>query len=146
MELNKKDNSLGTQAKYYYETYKGRCVEPCYHHSFYKDELVGIGSMACCECEHNRGANNKEDYVKCNLHPFGKEKEQGIVKEISKEDETKGKHYDFVIDPYEYSFKNKLNPLQFNAIKYISRYPLKNGKQDLEKAIETIKRLIELEY
>ena len=69
-----------------------------------------------------------------------------IIRELEKESETKGDHYNFVIDPYEYSFKNKLNPLQFNAIKYITRYKVKNQKQDLEKAIETIKRLIKLEY
>jgi len=60
--------------------------------------------------------------------------------------ETKGEHYKLQIDPYEYCFKNQFNPLQFNAIKYISRYKLKNGKQDLEKAINTLQRLIELEY
>ena len=65
---------------------------------------------------------------------------------MDKQKETEGKHYDFKIDPYEYCFKNELNPLQFNAIKYITRYNVKNGKQDLEKAINTIKRLIELEY
>ena len=32
------------------------------------------------------------------------------------------------------------------ATKYIERYHLKNGKQDLEKAIHFIEKLIELEY
>jgi len=67
-----------------------------------------------------------------------------LVNAIDKE--TKGEHYKLEIDPYEYCFKNQFNPLQFNAIKYISRYKLKNGKQDLEKAINTLQRLIELEY
>lgn len=69
-----------------------------------------------------------------------------IIKGLDDELETQGEHYKLEIDPYEYCFKNDFNPLQFNAIKYISRYKLKNGKQDLEKAINTIIRLIELEY
>jgi hypothetical protein len=32
------------------------------------------------------------------------------------------------------------------ATKYIERYHLKNGKQDLEKAVHFIQKLIELEY
>lgn len=32
------------------------------------------------------------------------------------------------------------------ATKYIERYHLKNGKQDLEKAIHFLQKLIELEY
>ena len=32
------------------------------------------------------------------------------------------------------------------ATKYIERYHLKNGKQDLEKAIHFLEKLIELEY
>ena len=57
-----------------------------------------------------------------------------------------GEHYSKLeIDPYEYSMRNKLNPLQMNAIKYITRYPFKNGIEDLEKAKHTIDRLIEYE-
>ena len=40
---------------------------------------------------------------------------------------------------------NDLNPLQMNAIKYVTRYNFKNGIEDLEKAIHTINRLIEFE-
>lgn len=57
-----------------------------------------------------------------------------------------GNHYSKLkIDPYEYSMVNGLNPLQMNAIKYITRYPFKNGIEDLEKAKHTIDRLIEYE-
>ena len=47
-----------------------------------------------------------------------------------------GKHYkDMVIQPYEFISKNALSFLQGNVIKYVSRYKLKNGVQDLEKII-----------
>ena len=43
-----------------------------------------------------------------------------------------GDHYSSLkIDPYEYSMVNGLNPLQMNAIKYITRYKDKNGIEDL---------------
>lgn len=58
-----------------------------------------------------------------------------------------GNHYkDLAIQPMEYSFKNKLDPAQHTAIKYITRFRNKNGKKDLEKAIHCIEMLIELEY
>lgn len=40
----------------------------------------------------------------------------------------------------------KLNPWEANAIKYISRHRLKNGKEDLQKAIWYIEDLIKREY
>jgi len=65
---------------------------------------------------------------------------------MDKQQETKGVHYKGLkIDPYKYCTENGLNPYQFNAIKYVTRYNLKNGVEDLEKAIETIKSLIEYE-
>jgi len=65
---------------------------------------------------------------------------------MSESTQIGGSHYsDLEIDPYEYSMRNKLNPLQMNAIKYITRYPFKNGIEDLEKAKHTIDRLIEYE-
>ena len=86
----------------------------------------------------------KEDDNNYALKDYAPTKEE--AERVAKLNETEGSHYKLAIDPYEYSFKNNFNPLQFNAIKYLSRYNLKNGKQDLEKAINTINRLIELEY
>jgi hypothetical protein len=57
-----------------------------------------------------------------------------------------GTHYSrFKIDAYEFSMANNLNALQMNVVKYILRYPFKNGIEDLEKAKHTIDRLIEYE-
>ena len=48
------------------------------------------------------------------------------------------------IEPLEYAYKNKLNPYQFNAIKYITRYKDKNGIEDLQKAIHCLEEFKEI--
>lgn len=58
-----------------------------------------------------------------------------------------GDHYKkLVIQPMEYSFRNKLDPCQHTIIKYVTRFRDKNGKEDLIKARHCIDMLIELEY
>ena len=57
-----------------------------------------------------------------------------------------GDHYQLPIQPIEYIFKNDLNFLQGNVVKYVTRYKNKNGKEDLEKVKHYIDLLIELEY
>jgi hypothetical protein len=58
-----------------------------------------------------------------------------------------GDHYKhFAIQPAEFTFKNKFNWHQGEIIKYISRYKLKHGRDDLEKARHLIDMLIEFEY
>lgn len=58
-----------------------------------------------------------------------------------------GDHYTrLAIQPMEYSFKNKLDPAQHTAIKYITRFRDKGGKRDLEAAKHVLDMLIELEY
>jgi len=44
------------------------------------------------------------------------------------------KHYDLTIQPIDYIVANKLDFVEGNVIKYVSRYKLKNGKEDLLKA------------
>ena len=47
-----------------------------------------------------------------------------------------GSHYkNFFIQPYEFIAKNDLSFFQGNVVKYVCRYKLKNGIQDLEKII-----------
>lgn len=58
-----------------------------------------------------------------------------------------GNHYTkLAIQPMEYSMANKLDACQHTAIKYITRFRDKNGKQDLLKAIHVLQMLIEFEY
>lgn len=73
------------------------------------------------------------------------------VEKSDKESQLKiqvdGNHYkNLVIQPAEYSFKNELNWHQGEIIKYVTRYNLKNGRKDLEKARHLIDMLIEFEY
>lgn len=57
-----------------------------------------------------------------------------------------GFHYKvFPIEPYQYAMVNKLNPYQFNVVKYVTRYKHKNGIDDLRKAIRTLEMLIKVE-
>lgn len=44
-------------------------------------------------------------------------------------------HYaQFTIEPFLFAMENQLDPCRFNALKYICRYRLKNGIEDLRKA------------
>ena len=58
-----------------------------------------------------------------------------------------GNHYiDFEIMPIEYISKNKLDFLEGNIIKYISRHKKKNGAEDIKKVIHYAELILELEY
>ena len=58
-----------------------------------------------------------------------------------------GSHYkDMPIQPIEFCMKNNFNLCQSNVVKYISRYKVKNGVEDLKKAKHMIDMLIDLEY
>lgn len=53
-----------------------------------------------------------------------------------------GSHYkDMAIQPAEYIERNGLSYLEGAAIKYISRWRKKGGKQDLDKAIHCLQLL-----
>ncbi len=55
-----------------------------------------------------------------------------------------GDHYKKLkIQPMEYSMANGLNACQHTIIKYVTRYPDKNGVEDLKKARHTIDLLID---
>ena len=56
-------------------------------------------------------------------------------------------HYtSFAIAPNEYITANELEWEVGNTIKYVSRYHLKNGEEDLLKAIKYIELLIARKY
>ena len=58
----------------------------------------------------------------------------------------KPKHYiTNAIEPIDFIIANKLNFCEGNVVKYISRWRLKNGVEDLKKAKQYIDFLIEKE-
>ena len=58
-----------------------------------------------------------------------------------------GDHYkSLTIQPSEYIFKNDLNWLEGNAIKYITRHRQKGGVADIDKAIHYLELLKEWQY
>lgn len=58
-----------------------------------------------------------------------------------------GDHYkDFAIQPSEFIYKNNIEWLEGNAIKYICRHRLKGGAQDIKKAIHYLQLILEWIY
>jgi hypothetical protein len=58
-----------------------------------------------------------------------------------------GDHYRYYpIQPAEFIQKNRIGFLEGNVIKYVCRHRLKNGRQDIEKAIHYLQLLLEWEY
>ncbi len=57
-----------------------------------------------------------------------------------------GNHYkQFAIQPTEFIYKNNLGFLEGNAIKYLTRWKIKGGLEDLKKARHYVDMLIEME-
>lgn len=55
-----------------------------------------------------------------------------------------GNHYkDTAIQPIDFIFANNLGYVEGNVIKYVCRYGLKNGIEDLKKAKHYLELLIE---
>ena len=75
------------------------------------------------------------------IHPV-----TGSVGTSALEKQVGGRHYkQFAIQPIEFINANNLSYMQGNVIKYVVRYPFKNGLTDLEKAKHYIEMMIEFE-
>jgi hypothetical protein len=58
-----------------------------------------------------------------------------------------GDHYKgMAIQPVEYIVSNNLDFLQGNVVKYVSRHKVKNGAEDIRKAIHCLELILEKEY
>lgn len=89
---------------------------------------------------------NAEEGKVCTIAPYGRI-DREPVKEEKETRQVGGNHYGcMAIDPMTYAMENRLNAGQFSVVKYISRYPLKNGLEDLLKAKSCIDILIDMEY
>ena len=65
----------------------------------------------------------------------------------AKDDQIGGEHYkDLAIQPAEYIYRNGLDYLQGNVIKYATRHKAKGQQQDIRKAIHYCRLILELHY
>jgi hypothetical protein len=97
----------------------------------------GEQSFGNAEFPDNVRPNNTEELVR-DLKDFANRQFDDI---------TKPEHYcaGFQIEPLDYILKNGLDFLEGNIIKYISRYDMKGGVKDLNKAKFYLDKLIERE-
>lgn len=60
--------------------------------------------------------------------------------------EKRSAHYKKkTIEPWDYVAANDLGFFEGNVVKYVTRWREKNGVEDLQKAIDYLNKLIELE-
>lgn len=66
---------------------------------------------------------------------------------INKQDNkaTRPNYYNEGIATWDYTTSHDMRFLEGNIIKYVTRYRQKNGLEDLEKAMEYLTKLIEVE-
>ena len=57
-----------------------------------------------------------------------------------------GTHYGEGVDVFDFSLQRKHDCLQHSAIKYIDRHKLKNGEEDIRKAISVLERILKEQY
>ena len=57
-----------------------------------------------------------------------------------------GEHYNMPIQPVEFIMKNSIPYIEGNVVKYVCRHRLKNGAEDILKAIHYLELLLEHEY
>ncbi len=68
-------------------------------------------------------------------------------KESALDRQEGGDHYkDMVIQPIEFCFRNEIPCIEATVIKYVVRHQVKNGSDDIRKAIHLLELLLELEY
>jgi hypothetical protein len=55
-------------------------------------------------------------------------------------------YVEMAISPAEYAYKNQMDFLSANVVKYISRHKGKNKAEDVKKAIKYCELILEWEY
>lgn len=56
------------------------------------------------------------------------------------------KHYHMEIEPIDFIERNKLGFCEGNVIKYVSRHRMKNGAEDIRKAIQYLSFILKYQY
>lgn len=54
-----------------------------------------------------------------------------------------GEHYQLPIQPIDYIVNNNLPYREGNVIKYVTRHKIKNGAEDIKKAIHYLEMILE---
>ena len=68
------------------------------------------------------------------------------TKTTSDKEQIGGNHYKGLpIEPWNYIASNNLGYFEGNVVKYVTRWKVKGGIQDLEKALHYLQKLIDLE-
>lgn len=68
------------------------------------------------------------------------------TKTDSDKEQIGGNHYKGLpIEPWNYIASNGLGYFEGNVVKYVTRWKVKGGIQDLEKALHYLQKLIDLE-
>lgn len=57
--------------------------------------------------------------------------------------QTGGNHYKIPIEPVDFIVKNELGYREGNVIKYVTRHKRKNGREDIQKAIDYLNMILE---
>ena len=86
--------------------------------------------------------NDLDEKKKYPVDTFGKLTNNGGDSMNTNANKITPSYYGKEIDVIDFCQANNLDFMQGNVIKYVTRYKEKNGKEDLLKAIEYIKRII----
>jgi hypothetical protein len=72
---------------------------------------------------------------------------EGIRLTNALEKQVGGTHYaEMLIQPVEFIVANEIGFLEGNIIKYVCRHQVKNGAEDIKKAIHYCELLLEIKY
>jgi hypothetical protein len=91
----------------------------------------------CADLEHEYDSYRQEV-------PEGSAAKTGWPYDVPSQKQVGGEHYKkYAIQPSEYILRNNIGWLEGNAIKYLTRWKDKGGRQDLEKAKHYVELLLE---
>lgn len=86
------------------------------------------------------------DY-KMNIDPNMKDAVRDSLSEFRDVRQHGGSHYQsMVVEPVDLAYLNDLDFCQTTIVKYVMRHKSKNGPEDIKKAIDICKKILEIEY
>ena len=98
---------------------------------------VGIVSLVCKDYSWIQIDGDADCYTPENFE---------LHKPIKETKQVGGTHYGEGADVFDFSLQREHDCLQHAAIKYIDRHHLKNGAEDIRKAISVLERILKEQY